>query len=120
MSSKSVLVCQRWEIMDRFRPPELDALCSLHLCVEDRERFVKLYNDNMPEEAPDSYFAPQRKNGDSFEGEEPFECCVDHKTFKRVKNSSCGVWVWANPHSGAVINILDQEKIISMDEVLNS
>ena len=74
----------------------------------------------MPEEAPDTYFTPQRKSQNSAEREEPFECHVDPETFKRVKNSSCGVWVWANPHSGTVTNLLDQEQIISMDEVLNS
>jgi len=118
---ESILVCQRWEVMDRFRQVELNALCSLHLSVEGKERFEKLYWGNMPEERPDSYYSPQRKSqnpDDRYKREEPFECCVDPETFKRVRNSSCGVWVWANPHTGTVINILDQEQIISMDEAV--
>jgi len=74
----------------------------------------------MPEVAPHGYFTLQRISQDSYESEEPFECRVDLETFKRVNNSSCGVWAWAYPHSGTIINLLDQEQMISMDEVLNS
>lgn len=118
--AESTLICQRWEIMDRFGPPELNALCSLHVSLKALKEFTTSYNDNMPDGAPDVYYTPQRKDGGSYQSEEPFECCADLKTLKRVKNSSCGVWAWANPNPGSVVNLFDQEQIISMDEVLNS
>ncbi|MDP3770654.1 MAG: hypothetical protein U1A25_03145 [Candidatus Sungbacteria bacterium] len=75
------VICQKWLESERGWGTRPDGY-SLHLTEADREWFIGLYWEKMPDRAPDEYSRPDGK---------PYECSVSEEIFANVSAAKQGI-----------------------------
>ena len=75
MTSKTLLVCQKWEESERGWGVRPDGF-SLHVDQTELSRYLREYTKDRTGPAPDEYDRPCGK---------PYLCVVDDETFERIQ-----------------------------------
>lgn len=81
-------ICQKWEESERGWGTRPDGY-TLHLNLEDMEKFIEEYWAGMPDQAPSEYSRPCGT---------PYACIVDLKTYEEIKSTKHGLSHYDNDY----------------------